>query len=71
MAAQPRHIRLDLAREPGHPHDDRRVPEFPDGGREETGLRLGDERLAPGEYVSIIASDGATHTCSVKRFADV
>ena len=34
-------------------------------------LSLGDERFVPGEYVAIIAGDGATHTYCVERVADV
>lgn len=119
MTAQASHIRLELAREPGHPQGDARtgydIVAFldPDGrldlkacrdhvdqcrvrrfkddvtldtGRlrhtvgdrwmldfdvldaeDATGFRLGDERFVPGEYVSIIAGDGAVHTYGVER----
>lgn len=123
MTAQARHIRLELAREPGHPDGDARtgydivafldadgrldldacrnqldrcrvrrfvqdvtvatgrlrhttgdrwVLDFPGGAREDaTGFRLSDERFVPGEYVSIIAGDGAAHTYCVERVAEV
>ena len=113
------HIRLELAREPGHPHGDSRTgwdivaplddagqldlgacraaPERcrvrrfvkdatvgtgrlrhglgdrwlfdlePDEGFDETGFRLGTERFVLGEYVSIIAPDGVSHTYGVER----
>lgn len=119
MTSQASHIRLGLAREPGHPHGDAgtgydivafldvdgrldlkacrahadqcRVRRFQEGttvatGRlrhtagdrwmldfdvvdaeDATGFRLGDERFVPGEYVSIIAGDGAAHTYGVER----
>lgn len=123
MTVQPRHIRLELAREPGHPHGDARTGydivafldedgrldadscraavdrcrvrrfvqdatiatghlrhttgdrwllDFPGGDHEDvTGYRLGHERFVPGEYVSVIAGDGATHTYCVERVAEV
>jgi hypothetical protein len=123
MTARPRHIRLELAREPGHPHGDARsgydivafldeagrldleackaqaqqcrvrrfvqdatlatghlrhttgdrwVLDFPGGDHDDaTGFRLGDEQFVPGEYVSIIGGDGASHTYCVERVADV
>ena len=123
MSAQASHIRLELAREPGHPDGDSRtgydivaflneegrldlaacrdhatrcrvrrfvqdatiatgqlrhttgdrwILDFPGGDREDaTGFRLGGERFVPGEYVSIIGGDGASHTYCVERVADV
>lgn len=122
MTAQARHIRLELAREPDHPHGDGRtgydivaflddegrldldscragadrcrvrrfvddatvatgrlhhttgdrwILDFPGEDEDATGFRLGDERFVPGEYVSIIASHGATHTYCVERVTDV
>jgi hypothetical protein len=123
MSAQARHIRLELAREPAHPHGDagigydivafldgegrldldacraeagrcrvrrfvhdatvatgqlrhttgdRWLLDFPgDDGEDATGFRLGDERFVAGEYVSIIADDGAVHTYCVERVAEV
>ena len=113
------HIRLELAREPGHPHGDPgagwdivaaldddgrldlaacraepdrcRIRRFlqgetmstgrlrhtlgdhwlfdlgPDDALDETGFRLGSERFVLGEYVSIVAPDGVSHTYSVER----
>ena len=113
------HIRLELAREPGHPHGDSRtgwdivaaldnegrldlaacraapqrcrVRHFvrdatvatgrlrhglgdrwlfdlePDAGLDETGFRLGSEQFVIGEYVSIIAPDGVSHTYGLER----
>lgn len=113
------HIRLELAREPGHPHGDPEdgwdiVASLDDDGRldleacraeqkrcfvrrflrdatvatghlrhgvgdrwildlegrddlDASGFRLGEERFAPGEYVSIISADGSVHTYSVER----
>jgi hypothetical protein len=117
-----RHIRLELAREPGHPDGDRgdgydivaflgedghldlaacradparcRVRrfaddvtvatgqlrhttgdrwmlDFPGEGEEAAGFRLSDERFVPGEYVSLVAADGAVHTYTVRRVTDV
>ena len=122
MTDQPRHIRLKLAREPGHPHGDpgtgydivafldddgrldldacrdagdrcrvrrfvdddtvatgrlrhttgdRWLLDFPENGEDATGFRLGDERFVTGEYVSMIAGDGATHTYVVERVAEL
>lgn len=123
MSARARHIRLELAREPAHPHGDagigydlvafltddgrldleacradaarcrvrrfvddatvavgqlrhttgdRWLLDFPDGDQDDaTGFRLGDERFVAGEYVSIIAADGAAHTYVVERVTDV
>lgn len=34
---------------------------------DETGVRPGDGRFVSAEYVSIIAGDGAAHTCCVER----
>lgn len=123
MTVRPRHIRLGLAREPGHPHGDARtgydiiafldeagrldlaacraqparcrvrrfvqnatvatgqlrhttgdrwILDFPGSDRQDaTGFRLGEERFVAGEYVSIIAGDGAAHTYLVERVAEV
>jgi len=123
MTRQASHIRLELAREPGHPlgdagtgYDivafldpagrldleacradparchvrrfsdnatvatgrlrhttgDRWLLDFEDDDAEDaTGFRLGDERFVPGEYVSVLAADGATHTYCVERVAPV
>lgn len=55
-----------------HTTGNRWILDFPGGDREDaTGFRLGEERFVPGEYVSIIAGDGATHTYCVERVADV
>jgi hypothetical protein len=113
------HIRLELAREPGHPHGDPGdgwdiVAALDDSGRldheacraepdrcfvrrfrrdatvatghlrhgvgdrwildiensdvlDALGFRLGEERFALGEYVSIISADGSAHTYGVER----
>jgi len=113
------HIRLELAREPSHPHGDPhagwdvvaaldeesrldlaacraepdrcRIRRFlqdatlatgrlrhtlgdrwlfdlePGDAMDETGFRLGSERFVVGEYVSIIAPDGVSHTYGVER----
>lgn len=113
------HIRLELAREPGHPHGDASdgwdiVAALDDDGRldlaacraepqrcfvrryirdttvatghlrhsfgdrwildlkgrddlDAAGFRLGEERFVLGEYVSVIAADGRTHTYGVER----
>lgn len=122
MTATAFHIRLELAREPGHPHGDARtgydivafltaggqldlaacraggdrcrvrrfvadatvatgqlrhttgdrwVLDFPGEHEDATGFRLGDERFVPGEYVSIIASDGVAHTYLVERVTTI
>jgi hypothetical protein len=122
MTTKAQHIRLKLAREPGHPQGDastgydivaflndegrldlaacradaarcrvrrfvddetvavgqlrhstgdRWLLDFPDGDHEDaTGFRLGDERFVLGEYVSIIAGDGTTHTYYVDLVAE-
>ncbi|HYD27685.1 hypothetical protein [Brevundimonas sp.] len=55
-----------------HTTGDRWLLDFPGGDREDaTGFRLGEERFVPGEYVSIIAGDGATHTYLVERVAEL
>lgn len=113
------HIRLELAREPGHPHGNPGdgwdiVAALDDAGRldleacraaprrcfvrrflreatvatghlrhgvgdlwildlensevlDASGFRLGEERFALGEYVSIISADGSAHTYGVER----
>lgn len=113
------HIRLELAREPGHPHGDSRdgwdiVAALDDEGQldpeacraeasrcfvrrflrdttvatghlthasgdrwmldlegrddlDAEGFRLGEERFAIGEYISIVSSNGETHTYGVER----
>jgi len=122
MTPQARHIRLELAREPGHPQGDahtgydivafldadsrldletcraegarcrvrrfagdetiaigrlrhttgdRWIFDFDGEDREDaTGFHLGDERFVPGEYVSVAAADGVSHTYCVERVAD-
>lgn len=117
------HIRLELAREPGHPHGDPRdgwdiVAALDDAGRldlaacradpqrcfvrrflrdatiatghlrhgfgdrwildlegrddlDATGFRLGEERFALGEYISIVSADGKSHTYSVERLEPI
>ncbi|CAN5136392.1 hypothetical protein BH10PSE1_BH10PSE1_35570 [soil metagenome] len=117
------HIRLELAREPGHPHGDPRagwdlvaaldedgrldlaacraepdrcrIRRFirdatmatgrlrhtvgdrwvfdlePDDALDEAGFRLGSERFVLGEYVSIVAPDGVSHTYRVERVEDL
>ncbi|MGZ9100346.1 MAG: hypothetical protein ACXW3O_11635 [Brevundimonas sp.] len=54
-----------------HTTGDRWLLDFPGDREDATGFRLGDERFVPGEYVSIIAGDGAAHTYCVERVTDV
>ena len=55
-----------------HTTGDRWLLDFAgDDAEDATGFRLGDESFVPGEYVSVLAADGVTHTYCVERVGPV